>query len=658
MYPNRLKILFVLIAVFHLALVGRLAQLQLIEGGKYSGLSKKRLVKEHTLTARRGSIYDRNGRPLALEETAFDIEVLYKNFFYSCYASRNELPEPLYQSRAHKKAYSGRSESEGKEITCQECHLNDGLWVERVARLLDTEPSELLKKAEEVVKRVESIKKSVQEGRKKTVRVQEEMAYHPIVKNIPIEKAVELEARLEQYPGVSLAARPRRYYPNGDWACHILGYLGNLSKEEWQKIKTLRTESSDSKLALYYNTLSQDTLVGMAGVEAQYDEKLQGRPGKRIGEIVLKTLKVDKIFFDMPPQAGQDLFLTLDSDLQRLAESALRELGDRNGSIVVMEVNTGEVLAMASYPGFNPNTFNQDFIRLVNDPRKPLLNRPLQASLPPGSTFKPVTALAALAGEDINTSTQFYCGGKLAIGDRTWRCTSTHYRIGLEEALEHSCNVYFYEVAKRLGDRSLESEARAFGLGEKTGIDLPVESSGLVPLTRSLGDRLNFAIGQGEILVTPLQMTRMMAAIANGGKLVRPHLLKKVISLEEEQQWESLDVLQKERSVSILPEHLNALHNALRKVVVSGTAKGKGLDVLEVAGKTGTSQTGLKGVNHAWFIGYMPYNNPRYCVCVVVEDTAGHGGDVAAPIAQQLAQYLINKDAVQLTARRDATVEE
>jgi len=664
MYPNRLKILFVLIALLHLALVGRLAQLQLVQGGKYSGLSQKRLIKEHTLSARRGNIYDRHGRPLALEEASFDVEVRYKNLLYSYYASRfakdepsydrDELPPDLSKIKAHKSS----------NTACQECHPYDDLWVERVSRLLDLKPDELLARAEAAVKRVESIKNNVQRGRKRRVRIQEELASLPIARNISVEKAAELETRLEQYPGVSLVARPKRYYPNGELACHLLGSLGRLSEAEWQKIKGLRTESSDSRGTLqraptfYYGTLSKDTLVGRGGLEAQYDVELQGRPGKRIEEIVLKTLKVDKVIFDMPPQAGHDLFLTLDLDVQRLAESALSGLGDKNGSIVVMDTQTGEILALASCPGFDLNTFNLDYTRLASDPRKPLLNRPLQAALPPGSTFKPITALSALAGGEITPSTQFYCGGKLMIGDRIRHCTSTHYQMRLEEALEHSCNIYFYEVAKRLEGCNLENEARAFGLGEKTGIDLPFEGAGLVPATRSLGERLNLSIGQGELLTTPLQMTRMMATIANGGKLVSPHLLKKVVSLEEDLPWESASGgTRKKDTVSIPPEHLKVLRNALRKVVISGTARGKGLDVLEVAGKTGTSQIGTKGVYHAWFLGYMPYNNPRYCLCVVVEETTGHGGEVAAPIAQQLAQGLLHRDTAQLTAKMDATVE-
>jgi penicillin-binding protein 2 len=641
MYPNRLKLLFVVMAVFHLALVGRLVQLQLVQGGKYSGLSKKRLLKEYTLPAPRGSIFDRHGSPLALEEASFDVEVQYKNLLYSHYASKNELPKYLYRIKAHK----------GKNRPCQECHQNDGLWLERTAQLLETEPVALLAKGGEIVRRVESIQESVQRGRKRRVRIREELDSHPIAKNVPVEKVAELEARLEQYPGVSLAARPKRYYPNGELACHILGHLGKLSEREWNSIRTLRTESSDSRLSLYYNTISKDTLVGRAGLEAQYDAELLGKPGKRIEEIALKTLEVDKVIFNRPPQAGHDLFLTLDLEVQRLAESALNGLGDKKGSIVIMEAQSGEVLALASHPGFDPNTFNQEYNRLASDPRKPLLNRPLQAVLPPGSTFKLVTALAALSEGAITPSAQFYCNGKLVVGDRTCRCTSSHYQLGLEEALEHSCNIYFYEIAKKLREGSLERKARTFGLGGKTGVDLPFEGAGLVPSARSLGERLNLSIGQGELLATPLQMTRMVATIANGGRLVRPHLLKRAVTLEEDLQW--IDTPKKEEVIPIPPEHLKALHNALRKVVISGTARGKGLDALEVAGKTGTSQTGTKGLYHAWFLGYMPYNNPRYCFCVVVEDTTEHGGEIAAPIAQRLAEGLLRRDTSQLTAQRD-----
>ncbi len=641
MYPRRLKIFFICLVAFHLALVGRLVQLQLVHGGKYSGLSKKRLIKEISVSARRGNIYDRYGRSLAFDEASFDLTVRYKNLLYSYYASKKELPKYLLTVKAHRK----------KDTTCKECHPNDDLWVERAAQLLDINTTEILSRTEGVVKRVEAIKESVQERHKKRLRIQEELINHLIAKDIPVEKLAELESRLEQYPGVYPVVNIKRHYPNGELACHVLGYLGKLSEEEWQKIKTLRSESQDSKLDRYYNALSKDTLVGRSGIESQYDVELQGKPGKRIEEVVLKTLKVDKTIFNMAPKIGNDLFLAIDIDIQRLAEAALKGLGGKNGSIVVMEVNTGEILALASHPGFNPNTFNLDYRQLADDPSKPFLNRPLQAALPPGSAFKPIVALAALEEGGITNATQFFCGGKMVVGDRAYHCISAHYQIEMERAIEHSCNIYFYEIAKKLKGESLEKMARAFGLGQRTGIDLPFEGVGLVPKVRSLGERLNFSIGQGDLLVTPLQMTRVMATIANGGKIVGPHLLKKVVSLDEEVAWENAP--RSVGSVVIPSEHLKVLQNALRKVVVSGTARGKGLDPLLVAGKTGTSQIGLKGLYHAWFCGYLPYNNPRYCFCVVVEEVPGHGGEIAAPVAREIAQGLLSQDTAKLTAKKE-----
>ncbi|MFQ5863279.1 MAG: peptidoglycan D,D-transpeptidase FtsI family protein [Candidatus Brocadiales bacterium] len=645
MYSNRLKIIFGLVLASFMVLMGRLGYLQIFESAKYHGISKKRLLKDYTTPARRGNIYDRYGRPLAVEEPAFDLVVGYRNLLYSCLRSKGDMPPPLAQLKAHEDLARG----------CDSCHSDMGLRLTRLSKLLDSTPQQLLNQAEKIINRVEKIKERVQRRHKKTVRIQEEFASHPIAKDVPLQKAAEFEMNQDYYPGVSLGTRPKRYYPYHDTASHTLGYLGKLTPEELRKARSTlqRGGGEDERLRDYYRSLSSsiDHRVGRAGIEGYYNLDLTGISGRKVEEISLKTLGVDKTIFDMPPSHGNDIFLTIDLDVQRLAEETL---GERNGSVVVVDTRTGEVLAMASYPRFNPNTFNRDYSQLIEDPGKPLLNRPVQALLPPGSAFKIVMALTALAEGKIDLNTYFYCSGSITVGRRKFRCTSAHGYVDIKRAIEHSCNIYFFEAAKRLNGKAMRGWAQKFGFGSKTGIDLPYEASGNVPLPRYTGERLNVSIGQGELLVTPLQMTQMVSTVANGGIMVRPHLLKKIVT---DDGVTIREVMTPEANrIKIPQEHFLTVQKALRQVVISGTARGKGLKELGVAGKTGTAQIGGSDKNHAWFVGYVPFDDPHYTFCIVVERTTGHGGGVAGPIARELVSGILDIERARkhLTAKREA----
>ncbi|OHB92624.1 MAG: hypothetical protein A3G17_07795 [Planctomycetes bacterium RIFCSPLOWO2_12_FULL_50_35] len=647
MYSNRLKIIFGLVIASFTVLVVRLGYLQIFEGAKYSGISQKRLLRDYSVPARRGNIYDCRGRPLAVEEPAFDIVVDYKNILYGYLRDKGEMPQSLSQLKAHRDLSAG----------CDSCHVDTGLWVTKLANLLDSAPRQLLGQAEETVNRVEKIKEQVQLRHKKTVRIQEEFASHAIAKDVPLQKAAVFEMDQDSYPGVSLRTRPKRYYPYNDTASHILGYLGRPTPEEMHKAKSaIQRSDEEYKKSQNYKDLSPsselaDYRIGRAGVEGYYDSDLTGDPGRRVEVISLQTLKVDKTIFDMPPRHGDGVFLTIDLDVQRLAEECL---GETKGSIVVMGTHTGEILAMASYPRFNPNTLGADYNKLIKDPDTPLLNRPTQALLPPGSTFKIVTALTALAEGKIDLNTHFYCSGSITVGEFKFRCTSAHGPVDLKRAIEHSCNVYFFETAKRLDGRAIKEWTEKFGFGSETGVDLPYEASGDVPLPRYPGERINVSIGQGALVVTPLQMTQLASAVANSGIMVRPHLLKKIVADDDAtvRKVEAPEL----REIDIPKEHFPAVQEALRQVVISGTARGKGLEELGVAGKTGTAQTGSSDKNHAWFVGYIPFDAPRYAFCVVVEHTTGHGGEVAGPITRKLVSGILDIEKADklLTAKRTA----
>ncbi len=651
MYNNRLKIIFGLVVAVFVLLVVRLGQLQIFEGAKYAGISKKRLLRERSVPARRGNIYDRRGRPLAVEEPAFDIAVPYKNLLYAHLRKSGRLSPSISRLKAHRDLSAG----------CDSCHTDTGLWVTTLSNLLETSPEALLERANTIVHRVEKIKQQVQKRHRKTIRVQEEFTSHAIARDVPLQRAAAFETNQDFYPGVSLVTRPKRFYPYHDTASHVLGYLGKVTPEELgaardaAKLRATDNPATDNNEPYDHRglapTLSADTRVGRAGIEAYYNPDLTGRSGRRVEEISLENLDENETVFNMPPSHGYDTYLTLDLDIQRQAEECL---GERKGSIVVLDTHTGGVVAMASYPRFDPNTFGADYGQLVANRDKPLLNRSTQALLPPGSTFKMVTALTALAEGKIDPNTHFYCAGAVNVGNRRFRCTSSHGNVDLRRAIEHSCNVYFFETAKRLDGKAIRRWAKKFGFGKKTGIDVPFEAPGNVPLPKYAGERLNISIGQGDLLVTPLQMAQMVSTIANDGRTAKPHLLRKVVTddgalIRKEETGDS--------HLAGLPgEDFLPVREAMRQVVIGGTARRKGLEQLGVAGKTGTAQIGSSDKNHLWFVGYAPFNAPRYAFCVVLERASGHSGSVAAPVARQLVSGILETERKnkQFAAKRKA----
>jgi penicillin-binding protein 2 len=343
------------------------------------------------------------------------------------------------------------------------------------------------------------------------------------------------------------------------------------------------------------------------------------------------------------------LYLTLSQPLQAKLESLLK---GKRGAGVVLEVATGDVLAMASSPTFDPNEFTagisaERYGELRDDPGKPLFNRALQGTYPPGSPYKLITAAAGLASGKVTPSTRFSpCTGGYRLGNRVFRCWKPegHGSLNLKQAIAQSCDVYFYQLAERLTLEELDAAARSFGLGRPTGIELSGESSGLVPDKKYYDERfgpkgwtravmLNNGIGQGELLVTPLQMARMFAAIGGDGHLYRPHLI-----LARENAYGVIDKRLVRRSRQrICSERIQKfLQSALVEVVsaehgTGGLAKVEGVDV---AGKTGTAEN-ASGEDHAWFIAYAPAENPEISVALIIEN-AGHGGSVAAPIVGEL----------------------
>ncbi|HAK40836.1 MAG TPA: penicillin-binding protein 2 [Synergistales bacterium] len=419
----------------------------------------------------------------------------------------------------------------------------------------------------------------------------------------------------------------RRVYPAGPLVAHVLGYVGEVTSEELE-----RYSSGDYRGGDY---------VGKGGVEEFYESVLRGTPGQEAIEVDARGRKVKRIGFIESGQ-GKDLELALDLGAQRLASELM---AGRVGAVFAMDVHNGNVKVLFSSPNFDANPLawgisSREWNELMRDPVKPMLNRVIAGTYPPASTFKVVPALAALAENAVTKRTTFTCTGGTRVGNRFFRCWKRdggHGSVNVVKGLRDSCDVFFYQAGLRTGIDALVKWAAAFGVGEPTGIDLPGEARGNIAgpawkLERFRerwypGDTANYSIGQGFLLLTPIQLARIYAAIANGGKLVTPRLLKGA-----------------ETSVSLrLPEGpLAIVKEGIEEVVLRGTGRRAGLYGVSVAGKTGTAEN-PHGDDHAWFVGYAPVENPRYVAVALIE--AGlHGSSAAGPVVGELLGYLCRFD--------------
>ncbi len=444
-----------------------------------------------------------------------------------------------------------------------------------------------------------------------------------------LEKAIVLEEKKLDLDGVIVQSNALRFYPYGGLACHVIGYLSEIDR--WRL----------TKLADYgYKTKD---IVGMGGIEEKYDYYLRQEDGGLSVEVDHQG-RFSRVLGFRPAQNGKDIQLTLDLRLQKIAEVSME---GKIGSVVMMNPQTGEVLALASFPNFDLSWFitkgSQPLNYLFTDPAAPFLNRAISGQYPAASVFKPVVAAAGLETEKINLSTVFNCPGSLQIGRRQFKCWGTHSQQDILQAIAHSCDVFFYKVGLALGAQVLHDYALRFGLAHSTGIELPYEESGCIPnpLWKKIykfqkwydGDTANFSIGQGEVLVTPLQMARMMAVFANRGKLVTPYLVKTI-------DGEDFSVSHSK----VIPLHIkegviDIVNKGLRMVVSDdkGTANILNSIGLNVAGKTGTAQNS-RGLSHGWFAGFAPYENPKYVICVFIEH--GEHGTAAAAVAKKIFELI------------------
>lgn len=456
-----------------------------------------------------------------------------------------------------------------------------------------------------------------------------------------------LENHNQEFSGIRIEVQPVRVYQHQDLAANIIGYLGAISKAELENAKSSVYRGGD--------------MIGKMGLEKLREADLRGEKGNNYSEVDAKGFERQLLKSD-DPLPGREIRLTLDVDLQQAAEG-LMEVGEKSGAVVAMEVKTGKLLALASTPHIRLNDFtggiSQDnWKELLDNPKHPLLNKVVQATYPPGSTYKVVTALAGLATGAITADTPLYCPGHYFFGNRRYGCWKKegHGTVTLKRALEESCDVYFYQVGQRVGVDKLSEYAEKFGLGQKTGVELEHEKSGLTPTKKwkmsryqtkwQDGETLSTAIGQGFNLASPLQICQMTATLANGGKLYRPQLVEQVTDPDGTVVAKFQPELLNE--IKGLDGYLALIREGLVGVVNGphGTARNAKLDGITVAGKTGTAQVVKVAVykhlqeedipykfrDHAWFTCFAPAEDPEIAVTVLVEHGL-HGGSGAAPIA-------------------------
>lgn len=446
-------------------------------------------------------------------------------------------------------------------------------------------------------------------------------------------------------PGVAVESVPVRYYPHETLACHLLGHLGEIGPQELNRPQFSHYEMRD--------------FIGKSGMEQTVEAQLKGTNGGYQAVVDAAGYKIN-IMGQLDPIPAHNVILTIIADLQKTAEEAL---GGRPGAVVVLDPRNGRVLTMVSSPAFNPNLFSRgisspDWDLLINNPDHPLVNRCIQGLHPPGSTYKLITAAAALEEGLVTPETNFFCNGSFRCGNRSYGCwkKSGHGRVNLMKGLVESCDVYFYNLGSALGPDLLAKYARGFGLGVPTGIALSDEKPGLIPTSSwyqgrygipwQAGESLSIAIGQGANQVTPLQLVLAYASIANGGILYRPLCIDRIANVEGRTLKRFPPIIQ--GKVPLSAENRNLLRDCLFRAVnaPSGTGWNARIPGVDVAGKTGTAQvisihrgksppSGRRFLDHAWFVAFAPQEEARIAVAVLVEH-GGHGGSVAAPIAKKV----------------------
>ncbi len=586
---NLSRFYLVVVVLLFLAMLSRLAYLQLFSWNKYFAESERNRVRDVILDSPRGLVLDRHGEVLVDNSPMYSVSVVPYEF------------------------------------------LKSDTTVTLLASILNGVPADMKQK----IKR-EKISNFT------PVRLKRQIGFRALS---------GLEELRRELPGVFYNVDSRRIYPSGVKAPHLFGYMGEITQQELA--------------GLTENTYQSGDLIGKSGIELTYEKYLRGRKGVKYVEVDVLGREIRDLA-DLPgrlPDAGKNTYMTIDANIQRFLE---KRMADLRGAAVVLDPRNGDVLAILSKPDYDPEIFSNPLTpeiwnSLINNDGGPLYSRSTQSLFPPGSTYKLVLAAAGLETGLLDIHEKITCTGSYRLGRRPFACWKKggHGEVTLLTAIQGSCNVYFYKKSLDIGLANWSKFSRLFGFGEKTGIDLPNESPGLVPdkayfdmkygvrgWTRGL--LLNLAVGQGDLLTTPLQMACFTMAIGNEGTAFRPRLVSRIedaktgriVSLDKKTvQIDGVSA----QSYQLMKEGMHMVVNA-----VGGTGRAARVDGADVCGKTGTAQN-PHGDSHAWFIGFAPKDNPEIALCIFVENGGG-GGAVAAPIAGGVLRLYFSEKKMPVTA--------
>jgi penicillin-binding protein 2 len=591
-FKGRYKYLVVFISLAFLLIFIRLWSLQVIKGSELRRLSENNCIRLRENPADRGMLLDRKGRILAHNRPSFEVYL---------------VPEDI--------------------------KANPEVLI-KVGKMLNMTPDEI----------EEKMKAQKRRAPFKPVKIKSDINW---------DELALLESNRVHLPGLIVDVRPKRAYDHGDLASHLIGYLGEVDENELKQSKE--------------TPYRMGALIGKYGIEYRWENDLRGVDGGRQIEVDALGREIRPLGI-VDPFPGNNLFLTIDLDLQKTAEEAFK---DKNGALVAMDLKTGRILAMMSKPSFEPDVFARNILpeewkSLVENPYHPLQNKGIQGQYPAGSVFKIITAIAGLESGMITPDTPFTCTGAFSYGNRDFRCWKEggHGTLSLHRAIVESCDIYFYQVGLKVGVDLIAHYANEFGLGRVTGISLPHEKPGTVPSSSwkkkrfgvpwYSGETLSFSVGQGYLNVTPLQQLMLISGVANGGKLYLPQVVEKVENIYGSKLKEYPPVMLGKANVS--EKNLQIVREALRGAVNDphGTGGTCALKDVQVAGKTGTAQVvrmpenfkrgdmmPLRFRDHAWFVAYAPFEDPKISIAVLVEH-GGFGASAAAPIAKKVIEKYFN----------------
>lgn len=654
----RYNIMSMLIYVIGIIIIVKLFTLQIVNGKEYLEKSNSRLTRETTIKASRGNIVDCNNNVLAGTKIRYSLE-LYKSKIET-EELNNTILRTINILETNKDKYIDEfpinidtmeytfSSDESKEKWLKENRLDIGLTAQEVLEKY-IEKYELDNFSKQDARKIIAVRYGIEKNGYTSMRA------YVIAEDVCAQSVLEFEEQSSNFPGIDIEKTPIREYIYGNLGSHILGYTGRISEEEYKK-------SEGYQISDY---------IGKTGIEYVFEKYLKGQDGLKQTDMSIDGTITGEYVTD-EAESGANVMLTIDANLQKVAEESLKSTIEKicnggfgkaydakSGAAVAINVKTGEIIAMCSYPDFEPQLFvdgisNEKWNEYTQEGRSALLNRAIQTACAPGSVFKMATAVAGLESGAITSTETINDTGKYYYGGTNWRCWSyTDYGVGhgylnVSGAIKHSCNYFFYETARRMGIDTLVKYARYFGLGSKTGIELVGEEAGLLASKETSealgkpwygGDTLNAAIGQGDNSFTPVQVAKYISMVTNGGHDINVTLIKKIIKADgtEIDKTEIDNFIneklgtkpQKKEDMNISQETISAVLEGMKSVTTEtgGTAYSVFKDFnIEVGGKTGSAEAG-KNVN-AWFAGFAPYEDPEIAVVVFVEN-GGHGYYIA-----------------------------